>query len=125
VLFLLYKMNTVHNIEGTLDGVEVFARRGDGSALVSRVTIDQGSYKTSIPYFGGITDDSIDRMTGKQVRFVEQEKGLLFKDVYQTLETKAGQVPNTSDGVSGLPRSDANAMLREFYPESKGTQARL
>ena len=51
-------MKEIHNIEGTLKNVEVFARRSDGSALVSRLTIDSGSYENTVPYFGGLTDSS-------------------------------------------------------------------
>lgn len=69
-------MNTIHNIEGTLKKVEILAKRpGEDKALVSRVTIDTGSYITTVPYYGPITESEAEYMRAFSVRFLEQEKG--------------------------------------------------
>ena len=106
-------MKETQNIEGTLENVKVFAWQ-DGRALVSRVTIDSGSFKTSIPYFGALTDDEIFRMVGKPARFTEYRRGLFFKEIDQELEGE-----NICAHVGWLAASDAKAFLRAYYPVRK------
>lgn len=111
-----YKMreNRDINVEGILENVEVFAWR-EGRALVSRVTIDQGDgMKTSVPYFGGLTDEEISEMAGKPAKFTEYRRALVSQERYQELEC-AG----ICAGTGWLAQSDVKAMLRAYYPERK------
>jgi len=106
-----YKLKTTHNIEGILTGVEILARIPDSdAALISKVTIYDGTDIVTRPYFGAISESYIARMIGQLVTFTEQQYGILhFKHVHQLLETSDDWVGRE------LPKSEADDLLKEFY----------
>jgi len=107
-----YKLRTTHNIEGILRDVEILAWIQDSDrALVSKVTIYDGTDVVTFPYFGSMPENYIARMLGQFVTFTEQQYGYPFsRQIHQLLKT-------TKDDLIGneLPKSEADNLLKEFY----------